>query len=332
MTSSPPVADAHSDLLVELAFVEQQSDEANPLRSRWLPQLAQGGVALQVCAIYVEPHHLATDGLREALRLARTWRAGLERNPDQAFAVRGAADLRQLGPERVGLLLSLEGVDCFGRDPWLIDVFADLGVRMASLTWNDANAFAGGCATSAGLSDLGARLVDRMVELDVLVDLAHASDRTFWDVLERTPDGHALVSHAASRAVYDHPRNLSDEQLRALAAKGGVVGLMPHPLVIDPDRPTVDRLIDHVEHVVSVAGIAHVALGGDFLQQIARTLRIPDPAPNVSADATLEGLEGPADYPQLADALARRGYDQDAIAALFGGNLLRQLHAALPAA
>lgn len=332
MTRSPAVVDAHSDLLVEVAFAADEQGAANPLRDRWLDQLDRGGVALQVCAIYVEPHQLADGGgLRQVLRLAHAFHDGVASNADRVFAVERAADLAAVGTGRTALLLALEGADALAADPWMIDVIARLGVRMASLTWNGANAFAAGCAADGGLTSLGADAIDRMRRLGVAIDLAHAAERTFWDVVERTGEHPLLVSHAACRAVYDHPRNLSDAQLRALAAVGGVAGLMPHPLVVDPAGHGLDRFLDHVDHAVAVAGVEHVGLGGDFLRQIARTLGLPDPAPGVAADAAITGLEGPADYPRLADALARRGYGDTEVAALLGGNLLRLLGRTLPA-
>ncbi|HET6505318.1 MAG TPA: membrane dipeptidase [Baekduia sp.] len=329
---SPRVADAHSDLLIEVAFAEDRLAEANPLRDRWLGSLEQGAVVLQTCAIYVEPEHLRDGrGLLRALRLAHAFHAGVRANADRAFAVTSLADLARLDDGRRGLLLSLEGADSLGEDPWLIDVLAALGVRMASPTWNGANAFAAGCGAEGGLTARGRELVDRMVANHVAVDLAHAAPRTFWDALERVPPGHALVSHAACGAVLDHPRNLGDDQLRALAEHGGVVGLMPHPLVVDEQAPTLDRFVDHVDHAVAVAGPRHVALGGDFLRQIARTIGLPDPEVGPVADAAIEGLDGPAQYPALADALTRRGYGDDDVAALFGGNLLALLARTLPA-
>jgi membrane dipeptidase len=334
MTSppSPRVVDAHSDLLIELAFAEVEHGEANPMRSRWLTQLQDGGVALQVCAIYVEPHYVGHAALVQALRLARAFHDAVDANADRLIKVHDGKSLGEVGAGRVGMLLALEGVDCLGTDDWLIDVLVRCGVRMASLTHNRANAFAAGCDAAGGLTDLGARLVDRMVRLGVAVDLAHASEQTFWDTLARMDDRPAVVSHASCRALYDHPRNLSDDQLRALGGVGGVVGLMPHPFVIDPTGADVRRFADHLDHAVGVAGIEHVGLGGDFLQQIARAMRLPDPAPNVAIDAAVEGLAGPADYPRLAEELRHRGYAEDAVVAVMGGNLLRALGRWLPTA
>ncbi len=332
---TPQIVDAHSDLLLELSFAEQRDGEANPLSARWLPQIESGGVVLQVCAVSLLPGHPPEDGLHEALRLVRAFHRGVDQNRDRVFAVQTVEDLDRLGAGHTGLLLSLEGADFLGDDPSLIDVFARLGVRMTALTWNDANAFAGGCATDIGLTALGGRLVDRIVELGMLVDLAHASDRTFWEVHARVPPGSMLVSHAACRAVYDHPRNLSDAQLRALAERGGVLGLMLHPFALHATRTDIDCVLTHVDHAVDVAGIEHVGLGADFTRQVFRALGISSFAAlgtDVPADTALDRLGGPEDYPVLIDALRAHGYGEDDLAALLGGNLLRLLRGRLPPA
>jgi membrane dipeptidase len=221
------------------------------------------------------------------------------------------------------LLLAIEGASSFGEDLWPLERVAKLGVRVLGPTWNEQNAFADGCDHEGGLTALGRRLIDRAPRLGMVVDLAHASPRTIADVLDRVPDGAAFVSHASCRAIYDHRRNLSDAQLTAIAGRGGVVCLMPHPLVVDPSRPTIDRFIDHIDYAVSVVGVDRVGLGGDFLQQIARATgdgqRTQD---GVAIDATLAGLEGPRDYPRLLDALRTRGYSSADVAAIAGGNLL----------
>jgi membrane dipeptidase len=351
------VADAHSDLLEELAFAEDELGEANPLRSRWVPPLERGGVVLQVCAIYADPELDASAGLREVLRQARSFHRAVRENADRVIAVRRAGDLADLGvgrqpggagrrlasqhedpsaptpdDHRIGLLLALEGAAALQQDPHLIEILAELGVRMASLTWNERNAFAAGCEEDGGLTPLGERLVDRILELGMAMDLAHASQRTFWDVLERDCADRVLVSHAACRAVYDHPRNLDDDQLAALARRGGVLGLMPHPFVVDPDRWTVDRFLAHVDHAVTVMGVEHVALGGDFLHQIMHALGLQDQLHDgMRMDAALDGLEGPQDYPALAEALQQRDWSDASARALFGGNLLRLLEGTLPA-
>jgi membrane dipeptidase len=185
------------------------------------------------------------------------------------------------------------------------------------------------------LSELGRKLVDLCVELGVVVDLAHASATTYRDVLERTGDAPVVVSHAACRAIYDHPRNLTDDALRALAERGGVLGVMLHPLAVDPSQPTLDRVVDHIDHAVDVMGIEHVGFGSDFTQQVVRALGWQPPPDSLLTeglrpDAAIEGLAGPADFPNLVEALRRRGYDDARLAAVAGGNFLRLFERALP--
>jgi membrane dipeptidase len=258
-------------------------------------------------------------------------------NAGRVTLVRTAGDLEAVERgELLGLLLSLEGVEAFGYDLWPAEVFSELGVRMASLTWNRRNPFADGAAEDGGLSKLGRRLVDRLVELGVVLDLAHASPQTFAELLERAAGAPLLVSHAACRAVHDHPRNLEDAQLRALADAGGMLGLMLHPLAIDHERRTIDRAIDHLEHAAEVMGRDRIGLGGDFVRRIMEVLPpLPETPeglapPGLERGSALDGLAGPEDYPALAAALSGRGWAAADVAAVMGGNLLGFLRGALP--
>jgi membrane dipeptidase len=317
-----PVADGHSDLLQELVFAEEHGDD-NPFRTRWLEQLQDGGVALQVCAVYEAPQVDADAAFRQVLRQVASFHTAVESNAEVS-AVYSRSDLG----DSLGLLLGIEGVSSFGEDIWPVDLLARLGVRVLAPTWNEQNAFAHGCDHEGGLTELGRRLIDRVPSLGMVIDLAHASPQTMADVLERAPEGAVFVSHASCRAVHDHRRNLDDAQLTAIAEHGGVVCLMPHPLVVGPGRPTMDRFIDHVDHAVSVVGADRVGLGGDFLKQIARATEMGNHSQDgVEIEATVEGLEGPRDYPRLLEALRAHGYSEVDVDGIAGGNLLRFLAA-----
>jgi membrane dipeptidase len=331
------IADAHTDLLLELAHREHLLGETDVFAQTWLPLLAAGGVGLQVCPIFVRLDRQPEGTLREALGQATSFLRAARENRDRVVTLRSASDFDSVERgEKIGLVLSLEGVEQFGYEVWPADVFWELGVRMASLTWNRRNPYADGAAESGGLSQLGARLVDRLVELGVILDLAHASPATFADVLRRSGDAPVLVSHAACRAVNDHPRNVSDEQLRALAERGGLLGLMLHPLAIDHERRTIARVVDHLDHAASVMGVEHVCLGGDFVQRLSRVLPPSAPLPDglmpagLEEGSAIEGLAGPEDYPALSEALATHGWSAADIDAVTGVNLLGFLRRALP--
>lgn len=324
------IADAHSDLLLELVH---RRLEDRPFERHWLPQLERGGVRLQVCAMYVGLEDVPESALRRAVEQVTAF-VRAARESDRAVAVRTSADLQRLG-DRVGLVLALEGCEPLGADAEALDVFWELGVRVVGLTWNRRNAFADGAAEpgGGGLSRAGEALVERLVDLGAAIDLAHASERTFDDVLARCGDAPVLVSHAGCRAVQDVPRNVSDRQLRALAERGGVLGVMLIPLAIGVPA-TIERAVDHVEHAAAVMGDEGVALGGDFTRQLHRALGPgrPDPLlPPGELDRAVEGLAGPEDYPALVEALRRRGWDGARLDGLLRGNLLRVLERALPA-
>jgi membrane dipeptidase len=322
------LADAHSDLLAELVHFRA---EERPFASRWLPKLEAGGVQLQVCALYSDDTDLPELALRTALVGAGELARAVAESP-VAVAVRSAADLETaLEPGRLGLMLSLEGMEPLGYDPGLIDVFCTLGVRMASLTWNRRNPFADGTAESpaGGLSAIGRVLVDRMAGLPIAFDLAHANEGTFYEVLERTGDRPVLVSHALCGALVDIPRNLADAQLRALAERDGVVGLMALPFVVHEHEWTIPRLVDHVDHLAHTIGVGHICLGGDFARQLEGSGAYG--AGPLARVTELDGLAGPEDYPRLIEALGARGYGDDDLRAIASENLLRVLRRTLSA-
>jgi membrane dipeptidase len=325
--STPPyIADAHNDLLMELVL---RRDEEAPFGRHWLPPLRAGSVRLQVCPVYSEVEPPRETVLRRAVAQVAAFHRALAENPADTRRITRASDIVDLAEdERLGLMLSIEGVEPWESDDGLADDFWDLGVRMAGLTWNFRNVFADGVADPAngGLSLRGTRLVERLVERGMILDLAHASEQTFRDVLKLTEGSPVLVSHAACRAVFDSARSLSDAQMEALAARDGVLGIMALPFVIDPAQPTIERFIDHVDHAVSVMGIDRVVLGGDFYAQIAAAT----PGSVESDYAQIEGLPGPEDYPSLVAAMRRRGYEGERLEAILGTNLVRFLRRSLP--
>ena len=204
------IADAHLDLLLELGYRELRFGETGSFARTWLPLLEAGGVGLQVCPVFVELERQPEGTLREALGQATCLLRAVRENPERVVQVRTAADLDAVERgERIGLMLSLEGVEQFGYETWPAETFWELGMRMAGLTWNRRNPFADGAAEDGGLSRLGRALVDELVELGVILDLAHASPATFDEIIARAAGAPVICTHAACRSVNDHPRNLT---------------------------------------------------------------------------------------------------------------------------
>lgn len=258
---------------------------------------------------------------------------------------RSARDLAALDPgsTQVGVLLALETITAFQDDPDGVECLYGFGLRMAGLSYDPGNALAGGLAQEEdpGLSTEGRRMVTLLNDLGVIVDLAHVGDRSAIEAAEvsRRP---VTISHAGARAVWPIPRLKPDDVLRAVAATGGVVGVSAAPGSTRSRRHplhTIDSLIDHVDYLVDLIGIEHVGFGPDTMfgdhtgLHRARGLDGPDyaytptePVPAAAAADHVDGVENPAEnFVDLVVRLGARGYAEDQIAALVGGNAMRLL-------
>jgi membrane dipeptidase len=328
------IADAHTDLLMELAERQHRLGERDVFARTWLPLFEAGGVGLQVCPIFVPLEHQPEGTLRHALGQATSFHAAARENTERVCVVRTRGDLEAVERgEKIGLVLALEGAEPFGYELWAVDLFWELGLRVAGLTWNRRNPFADGAADSGGLSGLGRSLLARLAERGIALDLAHASPQLFRECLELY-EGRVLVTHAGCRAVHDHPRNLDDEQLRALADRDGLFGLMLHPLAIGPEQRTIARVVDHLEHAAEVVGPERLCLGGDWTRRLQFLGSAPTAdglmPPGLEEGSTIAGLGGHEDYPALVEALRVRGWDGGRLDGLLSGNLVRFLRESLP--
>jgi membrane dipeptidase len=252
-----------------------------------------------------------------ALRLLQAARGVVERSAGRLRLVLGAEDLPADGePGPIGVVLGLEGAHSLGGSLEMLEALHALGVRLLGLTWNHRNPFASGCrdAVDEGLTPLGRELIARVRSLGIVLDLAHASPRALAEALDRA-DGPCLVSHTACAALHAHERNLSDAQLRAVAARHGLVGIMLYPPFLAPAGATVtaETVAAHVLHAVRVAGEDHVAVGTDF-----------DGVESLPIDLT-----GFQDLPRLRAALGGAGLEADVIEKVTWRNARRVLREAL---
>lgn len=330
---SVPVVDLHNDLLTAVQHQEERELEG-AFGEFWLPQLHAGGVALQVLPFFTDEPFVGEGALRRcllALDLAARLAAA---HPEEVTVVHDAADVRALADgteQRVGLLLALEGLEPVGDDLEVLRVLHRLGVRMASLTWNRRTMFGDGQEQGplARLTRLGVAAVAEMERLGMALDVSHLNEGGFWHV-EEVATRPYLASHSSCRALNPHPRNLTDDQLRAVGARGGVVGINFWGRFIGPD-PGPDAVVDHVVHALEVAGEHAVALGPDFMWDYTQVT-----SPVIGRAAT-EGLDElapmslrrPDTLPALVERLTAR-VGEDVARAVCGGNALRVLAELLP--
>ncbi len=326
MTFTGPVVDAHDDLLM---LVDHHRGDDAYFARELLPQLRAGGVALQVLPVFIEHTHQDEGALRRTLELIEQAHRAITAAGDQVRLCLTAADIdAALAADVVGVLLALEGCSGIGADPDLLETMYRLGVRMASFTHFGRTALADGSAEGipgGRLSRAGVSAVELMERIGMLVDVSHLSLASMRHVLEIATKP-VIASHSSADALVAHHRNLPDDDLRAIAATGGVIGVNFFPLFVGSAQgATIDDVVAHIEHIAEVAGIDHVGIGPDFTKQIATEL-YGDRQPvieGIALGAAVEGVEGPADLLKIAAALERRGFDEPAVRKVMGANFLR---------
>ncbi|MFI7061865.1 dipeptidase [Kribbella sp. NPDC050124] len=324
------VADAHNDLLMLVAR-RPKAVWAEYFRERWIPQLREGGIDVQVLPVFIDDEFRPEGALRETLRMIEAAHRVAEANADEVVLCTAPGDLANRG-NRIALVLALEGCPQIDNDLELLQTLHRLGVRMVSFTHFGRSALGDGSgedATGSRLTHAGVEAVGLLEELGVLIDVSHVGRGGVEHILELATKP-VVASHSSAFALREHHRNLTDEQLRGVAATGGVVCVNFFAgFLTDAEKPTVEHLADHLEYVVDVAGEDHVGLGSDFVAEVfAEKIPAcdrPVVIQGLDAEVYVPGLEGPAGMPLVTEALLRRGMPETTIRKVLGANLIRVL-------
>lgn len=213
-------------------------------------------------------------------------------NKDKIQQIRTKKDYRELKKNnKVGILLHSEGTDYFQSVDDL-EVFYKFGLRSLALTWRNKNIFGGGNNSGRGLTKLGIELIRKTQQMGVIIDLAHANRKTFYNVLKQIKRP-CFVSHTNCNAIHKNSRNITDQQIKAVASKGGVIGIAP--ITEHMGTNTLDGYLDHIMHVVSLVGAEHVCFGTDFDGMV-------DPE-----DKFIKGFEDVSKFGTVLKSLPERG-------------------------
>lgn len=325
------VVDAHFDLPFDLLSRRERGDR-KVFESRYQERLVAGGVDLLVAAVFVEDLFLPEMGLRRALDEIAGLLEDLETTPGLARICRTMDAVREShAAGRLALLLSLEGADPIGNDLALLRVFYELGVRAMGLTWSRRNYVADGSSFQpeqegprGGLTAFGVKVVEKAQTLGMVLDVSHLNDAGVQDVLE-IADAPVIASHSNCRALRSIPRNLSDPHIEALAAKGGVVGInaIDKFLCDDPAKASISHMLDHIDHVVKIAGVDHVGIGLDLCSGFENYHNLP------LSVKSRDVVDGHGMLPAVTAGLLDRGYGEADVAKILGGNFARVFNAIL---
>lgn len=280
-------------------------------------------------------------GAAQTLRDIGAWYKTL-RERDDLTLIRKAADIRAAkAAGKTGVIFHFQGTEPIENSFDLVDAYKALGVGVMQLAYNQKNRVGDGCEerTDAGLSRFGLQVIQRMNEVRMIVDCSHTGLRTSFEAIEHSSRP-VIISHANARAVYDSPRNIPDELIKAIAGNGGTIGVVGFPGFVSGDaRPTLDSFIDHIVHMGDLVGIDHITIGIDYYDgqapyiddEVAMTFyqeRLAEgtwspkaypPPPHVYP----AGIETPDGMLALTEGMLRRGFSAEEIRKVYGENLIR---------
>lgn len=305
-----PIVDAHCDTLTMLTSQKRSLGIESSSGHLDIPRLIRGGVDVQFFAIFVGPEYLSNpvEYVNEILTL---FNEEILANQNGVRHVTSMKEIEENNKaKRICAVLTIEGGEALNGKIENLAEYYRQGVRALTLTWNGRNELADGVgmgAAAGGLTNFGRQVVQSMSGLGMIIDVSHLAEIGFWDVLKevRTP---IVASHSNCAAVCDHPRNLTDQQINAIATSGGVIGVTYVPQFIDLQRPSIDRLLDHIDHLYNVGGIDCIGLGSDF----------------DGIDEVTYGLnDASVAVPNISNGLIQRGYKIGQIEQILGGNWLR---------
>jgi membrane dipeptidase len=310
------VVDTHNDVLYAIENQGRDFRVRSEVGHTDLPRLIESGMRLQFFSCYLPAEYKPDRALAQQLEIVdRFWQV-VGTDTEHFRPVLTREDVLALDRDpRMGALVSLEGAEAVVSVAAL-RMFHRLGVRCIALAHNERNQLADGVGMGeggGGLSPLGLEVTAEMARLGILFDVSHLHPRGFWHYLEHS-DGPFIASHSNARAVFEHARGLDDDQIRAIGARDGSIGLNFHPGFVKEGATTVDDVLAHADHIMALIGDRHVHIGADY----------------DGIEETPAGLEDVTRLPAFADAMRRRGYGEETVRRIMGENMKRVLTAVLP--
>lgn len=317
------VFDCHSDIWCDVAN-KREKGIRRVLYSFHIPRLKKSNICGVNAAIWIEPQYLKNP-MKRMIEILGSMSEELKELGDDLIIIRNYNDLRRaIQEQKLFIIMSMEGLSGIEGNLNFITTLYTLGIRIISLTWNEENPFAAGAGCNdpqKGLTDLGREAVKKMEELGIILDVSHLNEKSFWDICEVAKKPF-IASHSNSYRLCPNERNLKDEQIKEIAAKGGVIGINAWPEFVHPSDPTLERMIDHVEYMVELAGIDHVGFGFDFCDYLDDDIK-----DNLTKDKTsfkkTEGLEDATRVPAVVKELEKRGFKAPDIEKICKGNFIR---------
>ncbi len=305
--------DTHNDFVYQVYSKGVDIAERNANTHSDLPKFREGGVDVQVFAVWIPMKEVRNSYNFTVTQIERL-KAMAQNNSSQfEFAQTYNDIIRITGEGKLCGLIGIEGGTAIGDDAEKVTEYYDLGVRYIGLTWNNSNLIASSAkdeterGKKGGLTEFGTAVIRKMNETGMLVDVSHLGENSFWDVMAISTDP-VIASHSNCYSINPHYRNLTDEQIKAIAEKGGYIGINFYDkFLVKSGGADIGDIVRHIDHIRDLVGVDYIGIGADFDGGITPP----------------SGLEDVTKYPELTTALLQNGYSKEDVVKILGGNFLR---------
>lgn len=315
-----PIIDAHYDMLIDVTS-KRLKGQIKVIENDYLQEFQKSGVNLIVCSIFIDDQFLPEMALRQALDQISALYCEIEESSEYIMLCKTYDDIQQaIKEKKIGFLLSFEGVEPLGNDINLLKIFYELGVRLVGLVWSRRNYAGDGSnfkeieeGKKGGLTNFGIQVVRKAEELGMIVDVSHLNDEGFWDVISISKKP-IIASHSDCRELCNVMRNLDDDQIKAIAKSGGVIGMnVCSNFVAENDEDkNYKTLANHVDYIAKLVGVQYVGFGFDFCDFLR----------GGHDGIIFDVLDTHKEIKLFIEELILRGYTDDEIKMITGQNFL----------
>lgn len=320
-----PVVDAHLDLAAEI-YIRYQNGEKEVIRNHYLDNFKKAGITFIVSSVFVQTSQLPARGLELTLNQISALLEDIETVKDEVVLVKSKQDIQKVINEgKIGIILYLEGLDIITNDCNMLRALYEMGVRGASLTWSRRNYLGEGCCKASqridikgGLSSLGIKTLQMLEKLHMFVDVSHLNDDGFEDVVKRSTRPF-IATHSNARNVHMNYRNLTDNQIKLLAARGGVMGLNAYKDIVGVEsfNHAIIKMCEHVIYIINLVGETHIGYGLDLCDSYEEA------QPRI--EFSLERYDCIRNHTELIDVTAellREGVSDEVVKKIIGQNFV----------
>lgn len=315
------IFDGHADIWVDVAD-NRKRGMTNVFRKRHLDKFKSGNINGGIFVIWIDPYN-TKDSKSRLIEIMEYTSTEIIENSEMFKIVKSKEDLKLSTSNKMPIVMGVEGLSCIGRNVDILDILYMYGIRHASLTWNEQNELATGVdgEKDRGLTSDGVKVIHKMEDLGILIDVSHANEKTFWDIYINTKKPF-IASHSNCKSICNHKRNITDDQIKAIGDRGGVIGVNIYRDFIhnDKDKQNIEYMINHIEHIINLIGIDHVGFGFDFCEYLDSFNLDHNEA---ECELNIDGVENASKVQSIISELRKRGYEQEDIEKISYKNFYR---------